>query len=42
MQKINSLEEYHQQHAKSVANPEEFWNEKAETFNWKKKWDKTL
>ena len=42
MQKINSLEEYHQQYKRSVNNPEDFWNEKAETFNWKKKWDKTL
>jgi acetyl-CoA synthetase len=42
MQKINSLEEYHQQYAKAVADPEDFWNEKADTFQWKKKWDKTL
>ena len=42
IQKINSLQEYHEQYAKSVSNPEGFWNEKAETFNWKKKWDKTL
>lgn len=42
IQKINSLEEYHQQYAKSVADPEGFWNEKAETFQWQKKWDKTL
>lgn len=42
IQKINSLEEYNEQYAKSVASPEEFWNEKAETFNWKSKWDKTL
>jgi len=42
MQKINSLQEYNQQYAKSVSDPEGFWNEKAETFQWKKKWDKTL
>lgn len=42
IQKINSLEEYHEQYAKSVADPEAFWNEKAETFQWQKKWDKTL
>jgi len=42
MQKINSLQEYNEQYAKSVSDPEEFWNEKAETFQWKKKWDKTL
>jgi acetyl-CoA synthetase len=42
IQKINSLEEYHQQYERSVDDPEGFWNEKAETFNWKKKWEKTL
>lgn len=42
IQKINSLEEYHEQYAKSVADPEAFWNQKAETFQWQKKWDKTL
>jgi acetyl-CoA synthetase len=42
MQKINTLEEYREQYAKSVSDPEGFWNEKAETFQWKKKWDKTL
>ncbi len=42
MQKINSLQEYHNAYAKSVSDPEGFWNEKAETFQWKKKWDKTL
>ncbi|MFT4526418.1 MAG: acetyl-CoA synthetase [Granulosicoccus sp.] len=42
IQKINSLEEYHEQYAKSVADPDGFWNEKAETFHWHKKWDKTL
>ncbi|MDB4655273.1 acetate--CoA ligase [Flavobacteriales bacterium] len=42
IEKINSLEEYHQQYKKAVHDPEGFWNEKAETFNWKKKWDKTL
>jgi len=42
MKKINSLQEYHEQYAKSVSDPEGFWNEQAETFQWKKKWDKTL
>ena len=42
IKKINSLEEYHQQYKKAVDDPEGFWNEKAETFNWKRKWDKTL
>lgn len=42
MKKINSLQEYRQQYTKSVENPEAFWDELAETFQWKKKWDKTL
>ena len=42
IEKINSLEEYRQQYKLSVEDPEGFWNEKAETFEWKKKWDKTL
>ena len=42
IEKINSLEEYHQQYKKAVDDPQGFWNEKAETFNWKKKWNKTL
>ncbi len=40
--KINTFEEYKKQYQKSVENPENFWNEIAETFSWKKKWDKTL
>ena len=42
IQKINSLAEYHQQYKKAIDDPEGFWNEKAESFNWKRKWDKTL
>ncbi|MCB0754094.1 MAG: acetate--CoA ligase [Flavobacteriales bacterium] len=42
IQKINSLAEYREQYKRSVEDPEGFWNEKAETFQWKKKWDKTL
>ena len=42
IQKINSFEEYQSEYAKSVANPEEFWAEHAQTFQWKKQWDKTL
>lgn len=42
IQKINSLEEYRQQYKRSVQDPEGFWNEKAETFHWKKKWNRTL
>ena len=42
MQKINSIEQYKSQYEKSVENPESFWAEKAENFNWIKKWDKVL
>jgi len=40
--KINSLEEYNNQYQQSVENPEQFWEEIANTFTWKKKWDTVL
>lgn len=40
--KINSLEEYHSEYKKSVDNPEDFWAEKAQEFEWMKPWDKVL
>ncbi len=40
--KINSLEEYHKKYEESVKNPEQFWEGVANTFNWRKKWEKTL
>ncbi|MGB0983757.1 MAG: acetate--CoA ligase [Saprospiraceae bacterium] len=39
---IKSLEEYNKEYTKSVENPEAFWAEQAETFTWKKKWDKVV
>lgn len=39
---IKSLAEYKEAYQKSVDDPEGFWAEQAETFQWKKKWDKTL
>jgi acetyl-CoA synthetase len=42
LNKINSIEEYYSEYKKSIENPEKFWAEKAETFLWKKKWDKVL
>ena len=39
---IKSLDQYHAAYKKSVEQPEEFWGEIAETFRWKKKWDKVL
>lgn len=39
---ISSFEEYQEEYKKSVESPEEFWAAHAETFTWKKKWDKVL
>ncbi|RMF00663.1 MAG: acetate--CoA ligase [Bacteroidetes bacterium] len=39
---ISSFEEYQKVYARSVADPEGFWAEQAETFTWHKKWDKVL
>src|SRR5689334_10129896 len=39
---IKSLEQYHETYRKSVENPEAFWGEIAENFQWRKKWDKVL
>jgi len=39
---INSLDEYKKTYQKSVEDPEAFWAEQAESFIWKKKWDKVL
>lgn len=40
--KINSLGGYIHEYQKSVNDPEAFWSDIAETFYWRKKWDKTL
>jgi acetyl-CoA synthetase len=42
MKKIDSFEEYTKEYAASVADPEAFWATQAESFVWKKKWDKVL
>ena len=42
MPRIQSLDEYRSVYKKSVEQPEQFWNEIAETFEWKKPWTKTL
>jgi acetyl-CoA synthetase len=39
---IKSLEDYKEKYTRSVEKPEQFWAEIAETFTWKKKWDKVL
>ncbi len=40
--KISNLAEYFQKYQESVANPEGFWAEIAESHYWRKKWDKVL
>ena len=39
---ITSLDQYHQDYKKSVEDPEGFWGNIAENFQWHKKWDKVL
>lgn len=39
---IKSFEEYQKTYKKSVDNPEAFWAEIADSFQWHKKWDKVL
>jgi acetyl-CoA synthetase len=40
--KIQTLSGYIHEYQKSVLQPEEFWGRVAESFHWKKKWDKVL
>ena len=40
--KITSFQQYEETYKKSVENPEQFWNEIAESFQWKQKWNQTL
>jgi len=40
--KITTLGRYIDEYQKSVTSPEDFWSELAESFFWRKKWDKTL
>ena len=39
---IKSLEEYRQAYQKSIEAPEDFWDDIAQHFFWRKKWDKVL
>lgn len=39
---ITSPEQYQKDYKRSVEEPEAFWAEVAENFQWKKKWDKVL
>lgn len=40
--RIQSFKEYQEEYKKSVDNPELFWEEIAENFSWRKKWDNVL
>lgn len=40
--RISSFEQYKLEYQKSIENPETFWSEEAQSFFWKKKWDKVL
>ena len=39
---IHKFEEYKKLYQKSIDSPEKFWEEQAETFTWRKKWDNIL
>ncbi|MCX7729098.1 MAG: acetate--CoA ligase [Bacteroidia bacterium] len=39
---IKSFDEYKQVYDYSIKNPEKFWDEIAQNFYWRKKWDKVL
>lgn len=39
---ITTIEEYHEQYQKSLDNPEQFWGEIAQNFQWRKPWYKVL
>ncbi|WP_339924825.1 acetate--CoA ligase [uncultured Cyclobacterium sp.] len=40
--RIHTLSGYFHEYQKSVADPENFWARIADSFHWKKRWDKTL
>ena len=40
--RINTFEEYKSEYKKSIEHPEEFWQDKANGFTWRKKWDRVL
>ena len=39
--RVNSFQHYKELYKESTDNPEEFWGKVAETFRWRKRWDKT-
>jgi acetyl-CoA synthetase len=42
MNTFNSLAEYHSEYNRSIEDPERFWEGIANSFEWKKRWDKVL
>ncbi|HLR76346.1 MAG TPA: AMP-binding protein, partial [Balneolaceae bacterium] len=40
--RLQSFDAYQEAYRASVEHPEEFWAAVADTFTWKKKWDRTL
>ncbi len=42
MNTINSLAEYYSEYKRSIEDPERFWEGIANSFEWKKRWDKVL
>lgn len=40
--RIHNFDEYQKVYQYSIEHPEEFWNEIAQHFHWRKKWDKVL
>lgn len=40
--RIRSFEDYQEVYKRSVEDPEGFWAEQADSFSWRKKWDKVL
>lgn len=42
MKQISTFEEYKAEYKRSVEQPEQFWSEVAEDFEWKKKWNTVL
>ncbi len=39
---IKTLEQYHSAYKESLENPEKFWGEVAESFHWRKRWNRVL
>ena len=42
MENIKDFNSYKKEYRKSIENPEQFWEEKASHFLWRKKWDNVL